>query len=104
MPKYLLYEAVQKISPKHDPEDWVCAQYLKGKSCNQISQEILHQTTISITPKGIAYFVKKRGLIRTKAESFANSIKTGRMDYSRRSQRQIKDYKTIINNKLNQYA
>ena len=97
MPKYLLYEAVQIINPKKDQEDWVCEQYLSGKSCNQISQEIKSQTSISITPKGIAYFVKKRGLIRTKAQSFANSIKTGRMDYSRRSQRQIKPSKLSIN-------
>jgi len=101
MPKYLLYEAVQIISPNKDQEDWVCEQYLSGKSCNQISQEILAATSVHITPKGIAYFVKKRGLMRTKAQSFGNSIKTGRMDYSRRSQRQIKTYSFPIKSKKN---
>lgn len=81
MPRNLLKKSIKIISPNSNHEEWVCNQYLQGKSCNQISEEIESLTDVYITPKGIAYFIHKRGLMRTKRQSFINSIKTGRMAY-----------------------
>lgn len=83
MPRNLLKKSIQIICPSVPPEDWVCYQYRSGKSCNQISEEIKSKSGVSITPKGIAYFVKKRGLMRTQRQSFINAIKNGRMSYQR---------------------
>lgn len=92
MPKFLLYEAAQKLGVEEDHEDWVCNKYLGGESCNQISQEIFDKTGISITPRGINYFIAKRGLIRTRKESFNNSIKMGRMKYPSKGKKFVRQY------------
>jgi hypothetical protein len=92
MPKNLLEESVIKLNIKMSPEEWVCSEYLSGKSCNQISQEIFSKTAVRITPKGIAYFIKKHNLMRQKKDSLALSIVSGRMNYPSRGKRFVRSY------------
>lgn len=92
MPKNLLEESVSKLNIKTSPEEWVCSEYLSGKSCNQISQEIFSKTAVRITPKGIAYFIKKNNIMRSKRDSIKLSIVSGRMTYPSRGKKFVRNY------------
>lgn len=81
-----LFTACQ-IMKIEDPQSWVLAQYNSGKSCAEIAKYIFDTTGVVIQSFGIRYWILKLGTLRTKKESFALAVASGRMDYKNRSPR-----------------
>jgi hypothetical protein len=66
-----------------DPVQWLLTKYNSGESCNQIAQEFT-SLGIIVTARGISYWIKKYGTLRTKKEAFNNAISSGRQIYKKK--------------------
>lgn len=64
-----------------NPDEFLCKQYQKGLSTNEIAELLHDQHAITITSKAIADKIKPFLKLRTYSERKNNAIKRGRMVY-----------------------
>lgn len=65
----------------YNPIDFICKQYNRGMSCDEIAEYFYNNYNISITSKSISEKIKAVMPLRSYKERKLNAIKRGRMVY-----------------------
>lgn len=77
-----LHEALLKVGIKNAKE-YIQKLYRSGLSCPAIAEKFFKKFQISVTPRGIEYYIPAE-MKRSKAEAKRLAIKTGRMVYRKK--------------------
>jgi 5-methylcytosine-specific restriction endonuclease McrA len=68
----------------YSPDKYICKQYIRGLSCNEIAEKLLNEYNIKVSVKHLSDKIKGLIGLRNYSERKKNAIKRGRMVYHKK--------------------